>query len=150
MCVCARTGASGSVWRVWRGGQRAQRVGQIELGCDTLEQRQSETSVSQLQTLWSLMFFWRFLIKEKHNRTVTRTANRAVTNQESGRAKGTSDQSTEESLTSSVSGCLSSRTWDLLTLHSFRFFLAIRLSSSKDDKTDVLRSLLKRIWFILI
>lgn len=44
--------------------------------------------------------------------------------------------------TSSVSDCLSNRTWDLLTLHSFLFFLEIRLSSSERDKTDILRWLL--------
>lgn len=44
-------------------------------------------------------------------------------------------------LTSSASDCLSSRTWDLLTLHSFLFFLAILLSSSERDKTETRRSL---------
>lgn len=42
---------------------------------------------------------------------------------------------------SSASEGLSSRTWDLLTLHSFLFFLAILLSSSERDKIEVLRSL---------
>ena len=40
-----------------------------------------------------------------------------------------------------MSDCLSSKTWDLLTLHSFLFFLAILLSSSERDRTEALRSL---------
>lgn len=40
-----------------------------------------------------------------------------------------------------MSDGLSSSTWDLLTLHSFLFFLAILLSSSERDNMEVLRSL---------
>lgn len=46
-----------------------------------------------------------------------------------------------QKLTTSASDCLSSNTWDLLTLHSFLFFLAILLSSSERDNTEALRSL---------
>lgn len=42
---------------------------------------------------------------------------------------------------SSASECLSSKTCDLLTLHSFLFFLAILLSSSERDNIEILRSL---------
>lgn len=59
-----RTGAARCVWcvrRVRGGGQRAEGVGQVEMGRSALEQGQRQTTVSQLQTLGSLLLLWRSL-----------------------------------------------------------------------------------------
>ena len=56
-----RTAAAWRVRRVRRGGQRAQRVGQAELGRPPLEQGQGEAPVPQLQALGSLLLLRRRL-----------------------------------------------------------------------------------------